>query len=87
MAYANNRKAKRKEVRAGGMIYSEAGQRLAECELRNVSATGAQLELRRETNLPVNFILTLSQSGVVRRRCELVWQFSTVLGVRFLSGE
>jgi hypothetical protein len=51
--------------------------------LRNVSATGAQIELSREIELPKKFLLSLSESGQVRRQCTIVWQFSTVVGVHF----
>lgn len=84
MTSQDNRKAKRRPLRHTAMIYSDSGQRLATCELRNVSATGAQLEMQQEINLPPRFILSLSIRGVVRRRCVLVWQFSTVVGVKFV---
>jgi len=70
-------------VEIGGMIYDASGKRLAQCRLRNVSASGAQLELTQETDLPQAFLLALSQDGHVRRHCRKVWQFATVIGVKF----
>ncbi len=67
------------------MIYGVNGAQIAPCVLRNVSVSGAQLELHREIALPKTFLLALSGNGQVRRRCNIVWQFSTVLGVRFHS--
>lgn len=71
----------------GGSVYSETGELIARCMLRDVSEGGAQIGLRREKDLPKRFILSLSPSGEVRRHCELVWQFSTVAGVKFLKKE
>jgi hypothetical protein len=77
------RRAKRQPVMVDGMVYAISGVRIAPCRLRNVSETGAQIELQRETVLPASFLLTLSVNGQVQRRCSLVWQFSTVAGVKF----
>jgi len=80
---SDHRKSKRHALHHDGMIYGMDGARIAPCVLRNVSAGGAQVELKRETELPKTFILALAGKGDVRRRCEIVWQFSTVVGVRF----
>jgi hypothetical protein len=56
---------------------------LAQCTVRNISIKGAQLELMREIVVPQTFLLTLSHDGHVRRACSKVWQFATVLGVKF----
>lgn len=83
----NKRKAKRYTLEYEGMIYAESGEMIARCSLRDVSETGAQIGLKREAELPKRFILSLSSGGGVRRHCELVWQFSTVAGVKFLMVE
>jgi len=76
-------RAKRQPVNQDGMIYAINGAQIAPCRLRNVSATGAQIELLREIELPKTFLLSLSENGSVRRRCTIAWQFSTVVGVKF----
>jgi hypothetical protein len=68
------------------MLYKTDGQWIAPCRVRNISVTGAQIELRRETDLPPTFLLSLSKNGEVIRRCNIVWQLSTVVGVRFEDG-
>jgi hypothetical protein len=78
------RKTKRTFLRHVGMIYGTDGVRIAPCVLRNVSAGGAQLELKQETALPRIFVLALSEKGEVRRRCQIVWQFATMVGVSFI---
>jgi len=79
----NNRHSKRQPVSVDGMIYDRCGQQLFTCTIRNVSASGAQLELAGESVIPQDFVLALSRDGRVRRQCKKVWQFSTVVGVRF----
>jgi len=69
------------------MIYASDGARIAPCRLRNISATGAQLDLEREVDLPKIFLLSLSENGMVRRRFAIVWQFSTVVGVKFAASD
>jgi hypothetical protein len=78
------RRAKRQIVCHSSMIYGMDGARIAPCTLKNVSVGGAQLELQREVNLPKTFLLSLSENGQVRRRCKIVWQFATVIGVCFM---
>lgn len=80
---ANHRLAKRQPVEIDGMIYGHNGRQLAHCTLRNVSVGGAQLELKQEADVPQHFLLALSHGGHVLRHCQKVWQFATVLGVKF----
>lgn len=79
----DGRKAKRRSVQHDGVVYAASGETIARCRLRNVSDTGAQIELIRDVDLPKRFVLSLSSQGQVHRRCELVWQFSTVVGAKF----
>jgi hypothetical protein len=79
----NNRASKRQSIEIDGMVYDRQGKQLAPCMLRNISAGGAQLELTQEIDLPKDVVLSLSREGHVKRTCEKVWQFATVLGVRF----
>jgi len=80
---ADNRSSKRRPVSVDGMIYDHRGQQMAPCIVRNISINGAQLELMREIVVPPTFLLSLSHDGHVRRSCSKVWQFATVLGVKF----
>lgn len=79
----NNRAFKRQPVEIDGMIYDQHGKQLAHCVLRNVSVGGAQLELDREADIPPAFLLALSHDGHVQRHCRKIWQFATVVGVKF----
>jgi hypothetical protein len=80
---AENRKYKRHALAHKGMIYTTKGARIASCVLRNVSVGGAQLELKREIEWPKDICACALRDKVVRRRCQIVWQFATVLGVSF----
>lgn len=80
---SEHRIAKRQPVEIDAMIYDIHGTQLAHCSVRNVSAGGAQLELKQEADIPEVFLLALSHDGHVQRHCHRVWQFATVLGVKF----
>jgi hypothetical protein len=80
---ADHRATKRQTIKIDGMIYDHHGKKLAHCTLRNVSVGGAQLALDREVEIPEAFLLALSHDGQVQRHCRKVWQFATVLGVKF----
>jgi hypothetical protein len=84
---SNRRKDKRQTVEISGMAYDTRGNPIATCTVRNVSNSGAQVELMKESELPATFLLALSRDGAVRRRCHKAWQFATVAGVRFASDE
>jgi hypothetical protein len=79
-------RAKRVPTNIQGMLYTIDGQLIAPCRVRNISVSGAQIELRREAELPKTFLLSLSKNGEVVRRCITVWQLATVVGVRFEDG-
>jgi hypothetical protein len=56
------------------------------CTLKDVSATGARLEVDGSTDVLTSreFFLVLSSTGLAFRRCELVWINGTTVGVRFI---
>ena len=77
------RKHRRRMVSAPGIVFGTNGKPIVECQVRDVSETGAQIVLEREAALPREFTLAMSRNGKVRRACTLVWQFSIVAGARF----
>ena len=44
---------------------------------------GRAQKIQREVNLPKTSLLSLSENGQVKRRCRIMWQFATVIGVSF----
>ena|SRR5579872_2913837 len=77
------RQSRRRAVSTPGIVFGTNGKPIVECQLRDISATGAQIVLDKETTLPERFVLAMSRDGKVRRQCTLVWQFSIVVGARF----
>jgi len=61
-----------------------AGSPLAQCQVVNISSTGARLNLREPATLPESFFLVLSKNSDVQRRCELIWHSEKGVSVRFL---
>jgi hypothetical protein len=57
-----------------------------QCLLRDVSTSGAQLEIEGATDVfqAKEFFLVLSSTGAAFRRCELVWINGFTVGVRFI---
>lgn len=66
----NQRKAKRQPLTVRGMIYDLVGKSVAEVAVRNISISGAQVEMLTAIELPPTFILAMPPSGAVRRPCE-----------------
>ena len=56
------------------------------CVLKDVSSTGARLEIEGTIDVlqAKEFFLVLSSTGLAFRRCELVWIDGTTVGIRFL---
>ena len=54
-----------------------------ECQLCDVSETGAKIAGQLNIELPQELELLLTKNGNIRRRCAVVWQMQDELGVRF----
>jgi hypothetical protein len=81
------RKQPRKPTNAKGYLYTIDGWPLGECDMKDISGSGAKLVHGLDEDLPTQFLLSLSRNGVVRRRCRVVWQNEKQVGVRFVAGE
>jgi hypothetical protein len=59
------------------------------CVLRDISASGARLEIDGSTDVlqARQFFLVLSSTGLAFRRCELVWMNGSTVGLRFLANK
>ena len=82
-AMFSGRKSPRHNVSTPAMIYDADGNSVMACTVRDISATGARLELSQDAPLPKPFLLALTRDANVRRVCEPVWQLAVVAGVRF----
>jgi hypothetical protein len=56
------------------------------CFLKDVSATGARLEVDGSTDVLQSreFFMILSSTGLAFRRCELIWINGSTVGVQFV---
>jgi hypothetical protein len=56
------------------------------CLLKDVSATGARLEVDGSTDVLTSreFFMVLSSTGLAFRRCELIWINGSTVGVHFV---
>ena len=60
------------------------GSEIRDCQLRDISVSGARIKIEKLNDLPNEFDLLLAQIGRPHRRCHVVWQTATEAGVQFL---
>ena len=80
-AIADTRNAPRRRVLKAGFItfaYSAA----INCTVRNLSDTGASLEVESALGIPEMFVLII-KSDAVKRSCRIVWTKERRIGVTF----
>jgi hypothetical protein len=70
----------RQRVLKAGII--EFGDSKVDCLIRNVSATGAALEVNSPLWFPDVFVLVMTSDGS-SRRCHIVWRNEKRIGVTF----
>jgi hypothetical protein len=80
---ANRRQKPRHKSSLDGMLYDSQGNPLGQVTLRNISETGAQVEMAKQVELPPVFLLSLTRGGGVRRLCTKVWQSAALAGLSF----
>jgi PilZ domain len=81
----DRRQAPREMLAASATIYDKDGNFLLPCTIRDLSKTGARLELSKDTLLPQYFLVSLLPDGSGRRLCSKVWQIALIAGVRFVE--
>lgn len=77
---AGNRKAARRTVMKSGRI--RFGKASEICTVRDISATGASIEIADAMSVPNSFTLVLEMESAARN-CAVVWRKERRLGVRF----
>lgn len=78
-----NRSKRRQKLSWPGAITGRDGSFLGDCRISDVSASGAKLILADEVHVPEEFILKLTDKGVVRRLCKVMWRSGQKIGVQF----
>ncbi len=76
----NHRVAPRQRVLKAGTIEFNGG--VIDCTVRNISDTGAQIEVASQVGIPDNFWLVISGSQTPRH-CRVAWRNDKKLGVAF----
>lgn len=79
-AMNDNRSAIRKRLlKTGFIVISDKAPKI-ECTIRNISDTGAVLQVSTAIGIPANFDAVLEGA---RRRCHARWRTDTKIGVQF----
>jgi hypothetical protein len=71
---------RRRVLKSGQIAFSDKVMKL-ECTVRNISETGACLQVSTTVGMPTNFGLHFDG---VRHTCRIVWRTETRLGVTFM---
>jgi PilZ domain len=79
------RRAPRRAVRYSVWLRFGDGPTVIRCEIGDVSAGGARLALPWNRGVPDQFVLALSQTGPVYRKCRVAWRTDKEVGVSFIS--
>jgi hypothetical protein len=77
----DNRTAPRQRTLKGGKIVLNDGFSTIDCTVRNLSATGAKLEVASIIGIPPQFRLAMNDGRDFS--CETAWRTETAVGVKF----
>jgi hypothetical protein len=80
---ADQRTALRKKAFLRGKIAYDGGAQSCECTIRNISATGARVEIAVAQIVPRQLFLIDMRSGI-GYQCEMKWRVKGELGLHFL---
>ena len=78
---AEARRAQRLRTFKGGLIMFGVASPIG-CLIRNLSTTGAALEVEREQGIPDAFTL-LIKPEFLKRKCRVTWRAGKRMGVQF----
>lgn len=79
------RKSRRRYVHHGARMIRTDGSVLGTCVMADLSATGARLQVKEPATLPDEFVLLLSHTGQLHRKCSVTCRAETEVGVKFLA--
>jgi hypothetical protein len=82
MAADEHRKEPRQRTFKGGTISFDRAAGI-DCIVRNISKTGACLEIQSPLGIPDKFTLVIKPE-YLRRSCEIAWRSADRIGVRFV---
>jgi hypothetical protein len=73
---------RKRALRGGRMVFNNASSTI-NCTLRNISDSGARLDVASVLGVPPVFDLKLE--GQPSRSCEVVWRSSEAVGIAFTT--
>ncbi|MEM9026977.1 MAG: response regulator [Pseudomonadota bacterium] len=77
-----NRDSQRRRMLKGGVIVFDCQHMTVPCVVRDISATGARLQVSEATAIPNTFELLVELDGL-RADCVVIWRASSRVGVKF----
>ena len=77
----NRRSARLRTYKGGSIIFGVAAA--VDCIIRNMSETGAALDVESPVGIPDDFVL-LIKPEFVKRNCQVAWRSANRIGVRFV---
>lgn len=75
--------ARRRTLKGVKVIFNNNQSTIA-CVARNMTDTGARLEVANTLGIPDEFTL-VSEDGTMRRRCTVKWRKEQAIGVEFVA--
>ncbi len=86
MTMVEGRKTDRVRAFLRARIIFNNGNSTIDCTVKNISPTGAKLELSNTITVPADFDLEVPQRGKVYR-ARIVWRDAEALGLTFIAAE
>jgi PilZ domain len=80
----NNRRATRQRVLKTAKVYRLNGAHAVDCQVRDISETGARLVVKDQLALPNEFKFVLPNDGFMQI-AKVVWRRGDLAGIVFLS--
>jgi hypothetical protein len=80
----HRRAVRERRLAAGRIKFGPGGE--VRCMIRNLSSSGALLEIGAPTDIPDKFVLVVL-SNLKKRNCEVVWRHGNRFGVAFTGPE
>ena len=77
---SEQRSTQRRTTLKGGKIVFNGGRSTIDCTVRNISETGAALDVQSPLGIPTEFTLVTETDS---RPCRVVWRKEKRIGVRF----
>jgi hypothetical protein len=79
----HRRSSRRRTIKGGTILFGTTSA--IDCVIRNLSETGAALEVESQAGIPDSFTLLIKPERI-KRDCQVAWRSGKRIGVRFGKG-